>query len=142
MRKVGDILNGRPERVWSVSSDQSVLDAVKEMANYEIGALLVIDNDQLVGILSERDYARKVILEDKSSAETPVSHIMTPNPTTVGRQDSVENCMSLMSENDFRHLPVVEEGRVIGMVSIGDLIKSVIEEQKYTINQLEQYIAG
>ena len=142
MSKVADILAGRAGDIWCVRSDQSVLDAIRLMAEKGIGALLVIDDDRLSGILSERDYARKVILENRSSRDTRVKDIMTRNPITVTRASSVADCMSMMTENDFRHLPVVEDNQVIGMISIGDLVKAVIKEQQFTINQLEQYIAG
>lgn len=142
MSKVADILIGRSDEIWSVQSDQSVLAAIKLMAEKEVGALLVIDNNRLSGILSERDYARKVILANRSSDETRVGDIMTGNPITTTQESSVAECMSMMTDNDFRHLPVVEGEQVIGMISIGDLVKAVIKEQQFTINQLQQYIAG
>ncbi len=142
MSKVAEILEGRPADIWSVRSDQSVLDAIKLMAEKGIGALLVIDDDRLSGVLSERDYARKVILENRSSSDTRVRDIMTRNVITTTRDNSVADCMSMMTDNDFRHLPVVEGDHVVGMISIGDLVKAVIKEQQFTINQLEQYIAG
>ena len=142
MSKVADILTGRSGDIWSVQSDQSVLAAIKLMAEKGVGALLVIDDNRLSGILSERDYARKVILENRSSSDTRVKDIMTRNPVTTTRESSVAECMSMMTDNDFRHLPVVEGERVIGMISIGDLVKAVIKEQQFTISQLQQYIAG
>ena len=142
MSKVAGILSDRNNDIWSVQSDQSVLSAIKLMAEKGVGALLVIDDNRLSGILSERDYARKVILENRSSDKTCVSDIMTRNPLTITRDDSVADCMAMMTNNDFRHLPVVEDEQVIGMISIGDLVKSVIKEQQFTISQLEQYIAG
>ncbi|WP_424947618.1 CBS domain-containing protein [Candidatus Spongiihabitans sp.] len=142
MSKVADILTGRSGDIWSVQSDQSVLAAIKLMAEKGVGALLVIDDNRLSGILSERDYARKVILENRSSSDTRVKDIMTRNPVTTARESSVAECMSMMTDNDFRHLPVVEGERVIGMISIGDLVKAVIKEQQFTISQLQQYIAG
>ncbi len=142
MSKVAGILSDRNNDIWSVQSDQSVLSAIKLMAEKGVGALLVIDDNRLSGILSERDYARKVILENRSSDKTCVSDIMTRNPLTITRDDSVADCMAMMTNNDFRHLPVVEGEQVIGMISIGDLVKSVIKEQQFTISQLEQYIAG
>ena len=123
-------------------SDQSVLDAIRLMAEKGVGAMLVIDDDRLSGILSERDYARKIILKDRVSGSTKVSDIMTGNVITTTREGSVAECMTLMTDNDFRHLPVVEGKRVIGMISIGDLVKAVIAEQQYTIDQLENYISG
>ena len=142
MSKVADILHNRSGQIWSVQSDQSVLDAIRLMAEKGIGAVLVIDNDHLSGILSERDYARKVILENQSSSTLRVSDIMTPNPKTTTTNNTVSDCMSLMTENDFRHLPVVDDGQVVGMISIGDLVKEVIREQKFEIDQLNQYITG
>ncbi len=142
MSNVGEILDGRPNNIWSVQSDQSVLDAIRLMAEKGIGALLVIDNNKLSGIFSERDYARKVVLEDRSSSDTLVSDIMTSKVQTTSRQTSVSECMSLMTDNDFRHLPVVENDKVLGMISIGDLVKTIIKEQQNTIEQLEHYISG
>ena len=144
MSKVGDILDRKSSNeIWSVRSDQSVLDGVKMMADRGIGALLVIDDGALSGILSERDYARKIILEDRSSNSTAVNEIMTSNVYTVTRSETVTSCMSLMTENDFRHLPVVDdEKKVIGLISIGDLVKAIIKEQQDTISQLEQYITS
>ena len=142
MSTVGDILEGGNGQIWSVRSDQSVLDAIRLMAEKGVGAVLVIDGERLSGILSERDYARKVILENRSSDTTRVSDIMTGSPLTTTRTNSVAECMTLMTDNDFRHLPVMEANRVVGMISIGDLVKAVIKEQQYTIDQLENYIAG
>ncbi len=142
MSAVKDILESAGGEIWSVRSEQSVLDAVRLMAEKGIGAVLVIDDGRLSGIFSERDYARKVILEDRASHNTPVSDIMTRDPVTTTRAASVAECLSLMTDKRFRHLPVVEDGRVIGIISIGDLVKMVIAEQQYTIDQLEHYIAG
>lgn len=142
MSRISELLTDRSETVWSVSPDQSVLDAIRLMALKGIGAVVVLDGGKLVGILSERDYARKVILEDRSSRDTPVSDIMTRDVVTVTLDSSVADCMSLMTNNFFRHLPVVEGDRIAGMISIGDLVKAVIKEQQYTIEQLEHYIAG
>lgn len=142
MSTVADILEGASGDIWSVRSDQSVLDAIRLMAEKGVGALPVIDDNRLSGILSERDYARKIILEDRASKDTLVSDIMTRNAVTITRASSVAACMALMTDNDFRHLPVVEADQVIGIISIGDLVKAVIKEQQYTIDQLEHYIAG
>ncbi len=142
MSKVADILADKNVDVWSVQSDHSVLSAIKLMAEKGVGALLVINDNRLSGILSERDYARKVILENRSSSKTLVGDIMTRNPLTITREDSVTECMEMMTDNNFRHLPVMEGGQVVGMISIGDLVKRVIKEQQFTIDQLEQYIAG
>ena len=140
MSKVSELLEGRSGELWRVGPEQSVLEAIREMALHEVGALLVMEGEQLVGILSERDYARKVILEDRSSEDARVRDIMTADPVTATLSDSISECMQLMTDNDFRHLPVVEGERVVGMISIGDLVKQVIKEQKTTIDQLEQYI--
>ena len=142
MSTVGDILDGASGEIWSVRSDQSVLDGIRLMAEKSIGAVLVVDEGRLSGILSERDYARKIILENRSSDSTLVSDIMTRNVITTTRANSVAECMTLMTNNNFRHLPVVEGEQVVGMISIGDLVKTVIAEQQYTIDQLEHYIAG
>ena len=142
MSTVGDILEGGNGDIWSVRSDQSVLDGIRLMAEKGIGAVLVIDEGHLSGILSERDYARKIILEDRSSHNTSVSDIMTRDPVTTTRVASVAECMSLMTDNHFRHLPVVEGKQVVGMISIGDLVKAVIKEQQFTIDQLQHYISG
>lgn len=142
MSIVADILTDRSDDIWSVQSNQSVLIAIKLMAEKGVGALLVIDDNRLSGIISERDYARKVILENRSSNDTHVCDIMTHNPITTTRESSVAECMSMMTDNDFRHLPVLKGEQVVGMISIGDLVKAVIKEQQFTINQLQQYISG
>ncbi|HLW23087.1 MAG TPA: CBS domain-containing protein [Steroidobacteraceae bacterium] len=125
-----------------MSPSDSVRHAIEVMATRHVGALLVMEQGQLVGIISERDYARKVVLMDRSSKDTPVSDIMTAPAVTVTPQASVHECMQLMTARRFRHLPVVEGGRVVGVLSIGDLVKAVIEEQTQHIEQLERYIAG
>ena len=142
MSTIGEILEGASGDIWSVRSDQSVLDAIRLMAEKNIGAVPVIDDNHLSGIFSERDYARKVILEDRSSGDTRVGDIMSRDVVTTNRDASVAECLAMMTDNRCRHLPVVEHDRVIGMISIGDLVKSVIAEQQYTIDQLEHYIAG
>ncbi|MGR3915213.1 MAG: CBS domain-containing protein [Gammaproteobacteria bacterium] len=147
MSTIGNILEiNAPDEagavVWSVRSEQSVLDAIRLMAEKSIGAVLVIDERRLSGILSERDYARKVILQNRRSQDTAVREIMTRDVVTTTRARSVAECMALMTKNRFRHLPVVEDGAVLGIISIGDLVKAVIAEQQYTIDQLEHYIAG
>lgn len=142
MSKIADVLGERVGVLWSVRSDHSVLDAIKLMADKGIGAVCVVDDNRLCGILSERDYARKVLLENRSSTDTLVREIMTTNVVTTTRSEDVSKCMELMTENDFRHLPVIEDDKVIGMISIGDLVKSVIKEQKLQIDQLQQYITG
>ena len=142
MNKISSILKGKSNELWSVKSDDLVLDAIRLMAERGIGAVLVIDDGTLSGILSERDYARKIFLENKSSNTALVSEIMTSNVITITSDHRVNECMAMMTENDFRHLPVVENKKVLGMVSIGDLVKAVIKEQQFTISQLEQYISG
>lgn len=142
MSTVGDILEHTSGDIWSIGSDKSVLDAIRLMAEKGVGAMLVIDKNRLSGIFSERDYARKVILEDRSSHDTQVGDIMTRKVVTTTRDASVAECMALMTDNNFRHLPVVDDDKVIGMISIGDLVKVVIREQQYTIDQLEHYISG
>ncbi len=142
MSKISEILDQRSKEIWSVRSDQPVLDAIRLMAEKGIGALLVMDDSRLVGVLSERDYARKVILEDRSSKNTLIREIMTRDVFTVSPESNVSECMTIMTDNDFRHLPVLQGDEVVGMISIGDLVKVVIREQQFTIDQLEHYITG
>ncbi|MCA5006761.1 CBS domain-containing protein [Sphingobacterium bovistauri] len=142
MKTVKHILQSKPSAIYSVTSSASVLDALKFMMEKNISALLVIENEQLLGIFTERDYARKVVLHGKSSKDTAIYEVMTFNLRTVTQSHTIENCMVLMTTNHFRHLPVVEEGKVVGMMSIGDLVKCVIEDQKETINQLQSYITS
>ena len=134
------LLDRKGRGIFSIGPNEPVLEAVRLMAEHHVGALLVMKGDQLAGIVSERDYARKVVLKGRSSAETPVSQIMSAPVVTVTLTSSVQECMQLMTARHIRHLPVVDGGKVIGMVSIGDLVKAVIEEQKQTIEQLESYI--
>jgi len=142
MQTVNQLLKVKGGQVFAVSPADSVLHSIEVMAERQIGALLVMDDGSLLGIISERDYARKVILMNRSSRDTPVGDIMTAPAVTVTPDDTVHHCMELMTDGRFRHLPVVEAGRVVGMLSIGDLVKAVIEEQSEKIEQLERYIAG
>jgi len=128
--------------IWLVDAEDPVLEAIQVMAEKHVGALPVMRGDALVGIVSERDYARKVILLGRSSAETPVWQIMSSPVVTVTPEDSVHHCMQLVTERRVRHLPVMEKGRLIGIISIGDLVKAVIDEQQETITNLERYIAS
>ena len=142
MLRVKYLLADKDKSVWSIEPDEPVLEAIKVMADKHIGALPVTRGEELIGIISERDYARKVILMGRSSSDTPVSQIMSSPVTTVTPDESVHRCMEIMTEKRIRHLPVVERGRMVGIISIGDLVKAVIEEQQQTIDQLERYIAG
>ena len=139
--KVSDILQKKGSYVFSVASSSTVLDALKIMSQKNIGAMLVLDNEKLTGILSERDYARKIILKGKASYDTLVSEIMTENPFTVQPEDKIETCMSIMSDKHIRHLPVVKDNVVLGMISIGDVVTAVINSQKEIIDHLQSYIA-
>jgi CBS domain-containing protein len=142
MRNVSQILERKGDRVVSVAKKAPVLEAVRLMAEHHIGAVLVIEDGQLLGIASERDYARKVVLQGRSSSDTPVDAIMSAPVVCVGPMDSVNDCMAIMTERHIRHLPVIDGGRLAGIVSIGDLVKEVIEDQKQEISYLQQYIAG
>jgi CBS domain-containing protein len=142
MLPVSYLLAFKNRSVWTISPEAPVLEAIQLMADKHIGALPVMRDQELVGIVSERDYARKVILLGRSSSDTPVWQIMTSPVTTVTPDEEVHRCMELMTELRIRHLPVVEKNRLVGMISIGDLVKAVIEEQQQTITHLERYIAG
>jgi CBS domain-containing protein len=142
METVNQLLKLKGDQIFSLAPTDSVLRAIEIMATRHVGALLVMSQDRLLGIISERDYARKVILKNRSSHDTPVGDIMTANPVTVSPDATVHHCMEMMTEGRFRHLPVVDKGRVVGMLSIGDLVKAVIEDQSQKIEQLERYIAG
>jgi CBS domain-containing protein len=143
MKTVSHILRSKlTQAVHTIAPAASVLDAIKLMAQQRIGALLVMEGEAVVGIVTERDYARKVILMGRSSSETPVRDIMSAPVMYVRLNQTNEDCMALMTENRLRHLPVMEEGRLIGLISIGDLVKDIISEQKFVIEQLEHYIRG
>jgi CBS domain-containing protein len=140
MTTVRHLLDRKGRALYSIEAEDPVLEAIRMMADRHVGALLVMRGAQLAGIVSERDYARKVVLLGRSSAETPVWQIMTAPVVTVSPDNSVQDCMRLMTERHFRHLPVLDGGRVVGMISIGDLVKAVMEDQQQTIEQLESYI--
>lgn len=142
MTKVQELLAAKGSVVHAIDPDAPVLAAIQSMSDHGIGALLVMRGSELVGIVSERDYARKVVLKGRSSAETPVWEIMSTPVHTVGSDATVATCMMLMTERRIRHLPVVDDGRVVGVLSIGDLVKAVIEAQEREIAELQRYIAG
>ena len=137
-----DILRFKGSTIHCVRPDDTVLAALGVMAEHDIGAVLVLEGEELAGILTERDYARKVVLVGRSSKDSPVRAIMTSDVVCVPPDRSLEDCMALMTQHRVRHLPVVAGGQVIGLVSIGDLVKATIDEQEFTINQLKNYIAG
>jgi CBS domain-containing protein len=140
MTTVRHLLDGKGRALFTIEPEDPVLEAIRMMADHHVGALLVMRGTELAGIVSERDYARKVVLLGRSSAETPVWQIMSSPVVTVSLDNSVQDCMRLMTERRIRHLPVLDGGRIVGMISIGDLVKAVIEEQQQTIEQLQSYI--
>jgi len=143
MTTVTDILKSKASpTLHTVDPAASVLEAVRLMAQQNIGALVVVEHDQVVGMLTERDYARKVALRDRASRDTPVRDIMTSPVMYVHPLQTSEECMALMTENRLRHLPVMDDGKLVGLISIGDLVKDIISEQRFIIEQLEHYIAG
>ncbi len=142
MHTAKDILSSKGHDVWSVKPTDTVLEALGVMAEHDIGAVLVLDGDRLVGVLSERDYARKVVLAGRSSKDSQVKDVMTPHVICVAPNRSIDECMALMTNKRLRHLPVIDHKRVIGIVSIGDLVKATIDDQQFTITQLQSYIAG
>jgi len=142
MRTVRQLLEAKAPEVFAIGPNAPVLDAIKLMADKRIGALLVMDAGRLVGIVSERDYARKVVLQGRSSKDTPVRDIMTAEVMTVGLSDSADRCMQLVTDRRIRHLPVLDGDAVLGVVSIGDLVKAVIEDQQLELDQLQRYIAS
>ena len=140
MTTIKQILDTKGYDVWSIHPQESVLAAIQQMADKEVGALVVLEGDTIVGIVSERDYARKVMLKGRSSRTTPVRDIMTPDVICVHLDQSIEECMSIVTERRIRHLPVLDSGRLVGIISIGDLVKTIIVEQQFMIEQLEHYI--
>ena len=142
MKLVKHLLDRKGRQIISVRPEDTVLDAIRVMAEKNIGAVVVMQDDELRGIMSERDYARKVIVKGRASNETPVSDIMTSNVLTTSDSETVNNCMEMMTEKKIRHLPVVDDGRIVGMISIGDLVQAIIADQQEEIQQLESYISG
>jgi CBS domain-containing protein len=142
MKLVQHLLDSKGREIISIVQDASVLDAIKLMADRGIGSLLVMDGDELKGIVTERDYARKVIIKGRSSESTRVGEIMTTDLVTASAEQTVNDCMTLMTEKRIRHLPVIADGKVEGMISIGDLVEAIISDQQEEIEQLEQYISG
>ena len=142
MKTVQQILHTKPVQIYSVTPTTSVLDALKMMTEKNISALVIMDEGSLLGIFTERDYARKIILQGKSSKDTPISEAMTMSPIIVWPTDSIDLCMQIMTEKHIRHLPVVKDNTTCGMISIGDVVKFIIADQKQTISQLESYISS
>ena len=143
MTSVAQVLKSKSEQiVYTIAASDSVYNAIRLMAEKQIGALVVTDDNAIVGIVTERDYARKIILNNRSSSDTPVRDVMTASVITVSPADSVDTCMRLCTDSRVRHLPVVDGGKLVGVVSIGDLVKAVISEQGAQIEQLQRYIAG
>ena len=142
MKRVKEILANKGSEIWSIGPDESVYDAIYLLAEKKIGALAVVDGDRLIGIISERDYARQIILKGLSSRKTRVRDIMSSEVFTSEPSQDVRKCMEMMSENRIRHLPIVENDGLVGMISIGDLVRTIIAEQESTIVDLEKYISG
>ena len=142
MQTIKQLLDTKGNNILSIDPNSSVYDAIKAMSDNHVGSLLVMKNDNLVGIITERDYSRNVVLKGKSSKDTPVKDIMISNVLCAKPEQSIEQCMALMTDKRVRHLPVAENDKVIGIISIGDLVKAIISEQKFMIEQLEHYING
>ncbi len=142
MTSVAQLLESKGSTVYSIEPDASVFSALERMAEHNVGALPVLEDGKLVGLVSERDYARKVILQGHNSRETRVREIMSKHVTCTSPGDEVQQCMAVMTEKHIRHLPVLDKGKLVGLVSIGDLVKAIIGEQQFVIEQMTQYIAG
>ena len=142
MRTVRQLLEAKAPEVFAIGPDAPVIDAIRLMAEKRIGALLVMQAGKLAGIVSERDYARKIVLQGRSSRDTPVRDIMTADVVSIGLDDTTDRCMQLVTDRRIRHLPVLDGGSVLGLVSIGDLVKAVIEDQQLELDQLQRYIVG
>ena len=142
MRTVRQLLDTKSPEIYSIEPDAPVIDAIRLMAERRIGALLVMEGPRLAGMVSERDYARKIVLQGRSSKDTPVREIMTEEVVSVTPQDNSDHCMELVTESRIRHLPVVEDGQVVGVISIGDLVKATIEAQRQELDHLQRYIAS
>jgi CBS domain-containing protein len=142
MGKVREILKTKGTNVFSVSPAVTVYQAIEEMCNRNIGGLLIVENERLTGIFTERDYARKLILKGKSSKDTLISELMTANPITVSPESTIEECMRIMSQKKIRHLPVVDHDKLVGVISIGDVVKQIMEDQRSIIEHLEHYITS
>ena len=142
MHTVRDILKAKGTDVWRVGPDATVFDALQRMAEKEVGALVVMQGEQVVGLISERDYARKIILHGRTSPTTLVKEIMTTPVVYIHLDQAIEECMSLMTEKRTRHLPVIEDGKLVGIISIGDIVKSIIADQQFIIEQLVRYVSG
>jgi CBS domain-containing protein len=142
MKTVRDVLKVKGQAVWCVEMGSTVFEALGRMAEKEVGALVVMDGARLAGIISERDYARKIILLGRTSPNTRVEEIMTSHVAYTHLEQSIEECMAIMTDKRIRHLPVIDEGKIVGIISIGDLVKSIIADQKFIIEQLERYITS
>jgi CBS domain-containing protein len=142
VKLISELLGDKGQEIWSVGPHVTVYETIEIMADKGVGALVVMENEKLVGIISERDYARKVILQGRSSRDTPVVDIMTSRIIHTSPESTVDECMALMTDNKIRHLPVMADEKLLGVISIGDLVKATISEQKSTIEQLERYISG
>jgi len=142
MATVQQLLNGKGDEVWTVDPEETVLDAIRKMADKDVGALVVVDEGKPIGIFTERDYARKVVLEDRHPKTTPVRDVMSTGIVCASPEQTIEECMAVMTDKRVRHLPVLAEGKLAGIVSIGDLVKSRIADQEFLIEQLAHYIHG